>query len=121
MSRTTNKQLAAMSQEERSAWIASLSADETMVLHVPVGHRVSLLLIAHTKRVLVRDRHATTEDQLRALELLNSLTDSFLTPAAMVAVQPACATAAEMIKHALSLDGENERLTKSCDVLSSWE
>jgi hypothetical protein len=118
---TTNKQLEAMSQEERAAWRESLSADEKLVLQIPVGYRVILLLIAHTKRALVRGG-MTVGDQLEMLERLATLRDeTFITSAVMGAVQPACATAAEMIGEALALDGENERLTKSYEMLASWE
>lgn len=120
MSTMTNKQLAAMSDGERVAWLNSLTGDEAAVATFPVGHRVTLLLIAHTKLALIQGG-MTVGDQLQMLEKLTALTDKVITPAVMAAVQPACATADRMIGEALALDGENERLTKSWDMLSSWE
>jgi hypothetical protein len=120
MSTMTNRQLDAMQDGERAVWFNSLTGDESLVVLMPVGHRVTFLLIALAKRALVQGG-MTVGDQLQMLERLMALTDTFITPAVLAAVQPCCETADKMIGEALALDGENGRLTKSWNMLSSWE
>jgi len=59
--------------------------------------------------------------RLKLLELLNSLTDNWLTPEMLAIIAPASDTEMAMVNEARSLDREDDRLGQaSFDVLTSW-
>jgi len=110
----TDEQIHGQSSEERHAWLDSLNADESAIVHTPVGHRYTLVIISETKRLLAMDLSAA--HRLRFLEFLDSCTDNFLTAEAVAIVEPMCDEAYEMVKEARKLGA-----SKALDVLARWE
>jgi hypothetical protein len=116
----TNKQLAAMTQEQHAAWIDGMTEDERLVVNVPVGYLCSMVIVSHIKRALVSCKMSVGL-RLRMLELLNANVDLYFTEAALAAIEPACDTAVEMIHECLKVDEGNPRIGKGFDLLASWE
>jgi hypothetical protein len=110
----TSEQIGRQSSEERHAWLDSLNNDESAIVHTPVGHRYTLVIISELKRILLQPLAA--EHRLRFLEFLDSQTDHFLTAEAIAAVKPMCDEAYEMVKEARKLGA-----AKSLDVFARWE
>jgi hypothetical protein len=116
----TNRQLAAMNQEQHAAWLDGMTEDERFVVNVPVGYRCTLVMVSHVKRALVSCEMPLGE-RLRMLEGINSFVDSYFTEEALAAVEPACKTGAEMIKECLKIDRGNLKLSKGFDLVASEE
>jgi hypothetical protein len=110
----TDEQIHRQSSEERSAWLNSLNEGESAIVHCPVGHRYTLVLISETRRLL--STNLSAEYRLRFLEFLDRCTDNFLTPEAIALVEPICNEAYEMVKEARKLGA-----SKALDVFARWE
>src|SRR5260221_7092564 len=110
----TDEQIGQQSSEERHAWLDSLNDDETAIVHTPVGHRWTLVVISETKRLLLMELSAA--HRLRFLEFLDHCTDTFLTTEAIAAIEPICDEAYEMVTEARKLGA-----AKALDVFARWE
>jgi hypothetical protein len=99
---------------EHCAWLASLNDDESAIVHTPIGHRWTLVVISETKRMLLGN--VPTEHRLRFLEFLDHCTDTFLTAEVVAGVEPMCDEAYEMVKEARKLGAG-----KALDVFAKWE
>lgn len=73
----------------------------------PVGYRYQLLLIAFTKYVL--SLKMGQGQRLRFLELLNDMTDRFITPEMLAVVEPMSETEVNMLIAARSLDAADDK------------
>jgi hypothetical protein len=102
--------------EEHKAWWASLSAEQKMIAHIPVGYKFNLLLIALIKRALKCKMSAG--ERLQILERLNGMTDGYITPEMLAMIEPAGNTEFEIIKEAQSLDTTADRCEASFAVLT---
>lgn len=116
----TNEELEGMNDEQRAAWMASLNADETLILQCPAGYRFNLVAVSYLKRVLAT-RQMTIGDQLEFLEALNGMVDERFTTEGLALVKPADDISAQMIEEARKLDADDSTLSRSFDVLTSWE
>jgi len=110
----TSEQIGRQSSDERIAWLDSLNDDESVIVHVPVGHRYTIVIISEIKRMLLHDLSAA--HRLRFLEFLDSHTDMVLTAEAIAAVEPMCDEAFELVKEARKLGA-----AKALDVFARWE
>jgi hypothetical protein len=110
----TSEQIGRQSSEERGAWLDSLNDDENAIVHCPVGHRYTLVIISEAKRLLAHELH--TADRLRFLEFLDSCADKSLTTEAIAAIEPMSDEAHEMVKEARKLGA-----SKALDVFARWE
>jgi hypothetical protein len=111
----TNKQISAMTQEQRIAWLDGMTADERLIVHTPVGYRYTMVFVAHVKRALV-SCEMPVGARLQMLEAINGSVDSYFTAAALAAIEPACDTEAQMIEECLKIEDG-----KGLDLLASWE
>jgi hypothetical protein len=98
---------------EHHAWIEAMNDDEKAILHCPVGHRYTLVMISEAKRMLLMDLSA--EHRLRFLEFLDRCTDIFAADA-IAQIKPMCDEAYEMVKEARKLGAR-----KALDVLARCE
>jgi hypothetical protein len=110
----TAEQIYRQSHDERCAWLDSLNDDESAIVHTPVGHRWTLVVISEIKRMLLGN--IPTEHRLRFLEFLDRCTDTFLTAEAAAGIEPMCDEAYEMVKEARKLGAG-----KALDVFAKWE
>ena len=110
----TSEQIGRQSSEERGAWLGSLNDDESTIVHVPVGHRSTMVVISETKRLL--SMKLSAEHRLRFLEFLDSCTDTFLTAEAVSIIEPMSDEAYEMVKEARRLGA-----AKALDIFARWE
>jgi hypothetical protein len=110
----THDEIDRQSHEERCAWLDSLNDDESAIVHTPVGHRWTLVVISETKRLL--SMNLSAEHRLRFLEFLDNCTDNFLTAESISIITPMCDQAYEMLKETRKLGAK-----KSLDVLARWE
>lgn len=107
----TDDDLHAMTEAERDAWTASLSADEQVILHTPIGYRYILVAIAEIKYWLTRETPA--EFRLRLLQFLEGQADMF-TPEAISIIEPMPPDGLEIVREARKLG------KKWLDVVSQW-
>jgi hypothetical protein len=107
----------ASDQDKHAAWLDSLSDDDRLVVHTPVGYQHLMLWAAYVKRALQGDMKAGK--RLRLLERLNSITDWYFTPEMLAAIEPMCDTGDAMMREALSLDGD-KGCENSFKILTSW-
>jgi hypothetical protein len=117
---TTNKQIDAMNDEQHRAWLDGMTADERLVVGTPIGYLYTLVIVAHTKRVLV-SYEVPVGERLRMLEAINGFVDNIFTAEALTVIEPACDTAMEMIRECMKVDEGNPRCGKAFDLLASWE
>jgi hypothetical protein len=110
----TSEQINRQSSDERIAWLDSLNEDENAIVHTPVGHRYTLVIISETKRLLAMNLSA--EHRLRFLEFLDNCTDNVLTAETISIIEPMSDEAYEMVKEARKLGTK-----KALDVLARWE
>jgi len=96
---------------EHCAWIDSLNEDQTIILHTPIGHRYSLVMIAVTKRFLTTK--LPTETRLKLLEFLEREEASGF---AVAMVQPICDDGYAIYREAQKLGAH-----KALDVYASWD
>jgi hypothetical protein len=106
-------------QGQHAAWLASLSDDDRLAVHTPAGYIHLMQWASAAKRALQWEMRPGK--RLKLLELLNSLTDNWLTPEMLAIIALAGDTEMEMMNEARSLDREDDRLGQaSFDVLTSW-
>jgi hypothetical protein len=105
----------AMSHDDRTAWINSMSAVEQEVLFCPAGYRYTMIIAAFVKRALVTI-DMTAGERLHMLEQLTKMVDRYFTHAALAAIKPAGATFAAMVVEAQKLGDK-----KSFVLLTSWD
>jgi hypothetical protein len=90
-------------QVAHAAWLASLSDDERLIVHMPPGYQFELVFIAYAKRVLEHDPLSVGQ-RLQLLEFLESRADGFFGPAAVAAIAPASSPFAAIVDEALRPD-----------------
>src|SRR5262245_49131717 len=73
--------------EKHCAWLASLSSDESLVVHTPSGYLLTFIIVALTERALLT-KDIKPADQLLLLEKMNGLTDQYFTPEMLATVEP---------------------------------
>ena len=95
------------SPEAQGAWLASLSADETLIVHVPVGHQWNMIAASLVKRWLQGKMDAGL--RLRLLESLTGMTDIYLRPEMLAMIEPMCNTAYQIWSEAKTLDREGDK------------
>jgi hypothetical protein len=89
------------------------------VAHCPEGYKHLLVVVAVTKRALT-EYQMTGGQRLDVLQKLGSLQDSYLTPAAVAAVEPASDTFMEIFREARKLnDASDPGGTASAKMLVS--
>jgi hypothetical protein len=81
---------------EHCAWLDSLTGDEYRIVHTPVGHLMSLAYIAHFKYALTT-LSMEAHERLRFLNYIAGCVDGPITADAVAAIEPACATAVQML------------------------
>jgi hypothetical protein len=116
----TNKEIEAMTDEQRSAWLDGMTPDEKLVVYTPPGYLSTLVIVAYTKRALV-SYEIPIGERLRMLETINGFVDTAFTAEALAVIEPACHTAMEMIHECLQVDEGKPRLGKAFDLMASWE
>lgn len=117
----SNLQPEEMGEEEHRAWLDSLSDEERMIVDVPRGYMHHMLAIALGKRILADD-DLRLGDRLYVLEMINALTDSYISPEMLAAIQPMSDTELTIFREAKSLDADGEKLGQaSFKVLTSWK
>jgi hypothetical protein len=93
-------------------------SDDTDIERVPAGYKHTLLIVAVLKSALATCE-MTAREQLEILETLNGLVDSYLTSAALAALEPAEPATIEVVRQAWRLDGNTDK--PSFAVLTSPE
>jgi hypothetical protein len=93
-------------REQHLAWLDSLSADETLIVNVPAGHRWNMVAASSIKRWLQEKMDAGL--RLRLLESLNGMPDIYLRPEMLAMIEPMCDTAYAIWKEAKTLDREGD-------------
>jgi hypothetical protein len=102
--------------EAQSAWLNSLSPDESLIAHWPAGRQQDLIWIALAKRVLLDFGTSHPAEQLRLLECMHKLAD----PEMVAIIDPAGDTECQIIDAARSLDPPDDKWGRaSFDVLTS--
>jgi hypothetical protein len=86
----------------------------------PPGYLYTIVIVSYFKRALVTIEMPVAE-RLHFLETINKCVDAYFTEAALAAIEPACDTAAEMIRECFKVDEGNRRSGKSLDLLASRE
>jgi hypothetical protein len=105
--------------EKHCAWLASLSSDESLVVHTPSGYLLTFIMIALTKRALLT-KDIKPADQLLLLEKMNGLTDQYFTPEMLATVEPMGNTEYKIFEKAKSLDRPGDKAGRaSYKVLTS--
>ena len=92
-----------LGSEQHRAWLASLSPDESLVVHTPAGYLFDFLAVAMGKRALMT-KGIKPAEQLAVLERMHALVDEYFTPEMLAAVQPMCDTGCAIFEEATSLD-----------------
>jgi hypothetical protein len=118
----TNSEISAFTDEQRRAWQASWSHDESAIAHTPTGHRYTMIIAAYVKRLLVTPAaRFTANDQLKMLEGLASLIGTYFTADALAAIDPACDVFMSMVDEAKRANKDPKRCNESFEILTSWE
>src|SRR5258708_22261781 len=110
----TSEQIGRQWSDERIAWLDWLNGDESAIVHTPVGHRYTIVIISEIKRRLLQPLSAA--HRLRFLEFLDSHTDLVLTAEAIASIEPMCDEALEMVEEARKLGA-----AKALDIFARWE
>jgi hypothetical protein len=110
----TNQQLDQLSQAERSAWIESLSEDESAILYCSIGHRYTLVFVALVKHMLAMD--IPPNYRLEYLGWLDRRDEAWLSPQIIAAIEPMCEDGYELLREAMKLGHK-----KGFDTIASWE
>src|SRR5262249_10490080 len=79
----TNKELEAFDDEDRRAWLASMTPDERIVVYFPRGYRFDVIIASYTKFALTLPMGAST--RLEFLESLDKLTGEYFNSQALAA------------------------------------
>lgn len=105
--------------EGQSAWLASLTPDESLIVHTPAGYLMFFVVVALTKRALAMDDMKAGE-RLYFLEKLNGLTDQNFTPSMLATIEPMSDLEYEIFCEAKSLDGTDDKSAEaSFQILTS--
>jgi hypothetical protein len=105
--------------EQHSAWLASLSPDEVLVVYTPPGYQMNFIIVALTKRALLMEEIKPGE-QLELLENMNALTDRYFTAEMLSMIEPVSDTEYEIFAAAKMLDKPSDKCaTASFKVLTS--
>jgi hypothetical protein len=105
--------------ETHSAWLASLSPDESLIVNTPQGYLLMFIVVALTKRGL-RANNIKPAEQLFLLEKMNGLTDQYFTPEMLATIEPMGDTEYEIFREARSLDPPDDKTAAaSFKVLTS--
>src|SRR5262249_6135668 len=115
----TNKQIDALTNEERGAWIDGMSEDERMIVYTPVGYLHDMVTVSVIKRALTTQK-LTTAEQLEMLEALGKIGDRYFTAEAVAAIKPICETGVQIVREARQTDRTEDR-SESFMLLGSWE
>jgi hypothetical protein len=110
----TQDQLRRMSSEESSAWLDSLSADDSLIVGCPVGKRYTLVFVSIVKRLLAQEMSPAY--RLKFLEWLGKCGDTWLSPATIGIVEPMCDQGDEMVREARKLGAK-----KMLDVVGQFD
>lgn len=104
--------------EKHSAWLASLSADELLVVRTPVGYLHTFIAVSLMKRALLTEGIKPAE-QLDLLEKMNSWLDLYFTREMLATIEPICDTGYAIFAEAKSLDRPADKLGQaSFEVLT---
>ena len=96
------------------AWLDSLNADQNLIVHAPVGHRYTLIVISELKRMLTAETLPTVA-RLRFLEFLADLSDVW-PPEIIASIEPMCDAGAEIVREAQKLGA-----SKALDKYAEWD
>jgi hypothetical protein len=108
------------SHEAHCAWLASLSPDESFVVHTTAGYLMSYLMAAATKRWLSSES-LKPADRLFMLEKMHAMTDTYFTLEMLTTIQPMGDVEYQIMNEAWSLDPPDEKArgNASFEVLTS--
>lgn len=81
---------------EHDAWLDSLTGDEYRLVYTPIGHLASLAHIAWFKHGLL-NVEMMAHERLRFLNYIACCVEGLITAEAVAAIEPSCATGAEMM------------------------
>ena len=99
--------------------LESLTGDDLLIAHTPLGRRWNMIAASLAKRVLQEDMPAGL--RLRFLECLNAMIGLNFTAEMLAMIEPMCDTAFEIWKEAKTLDPKNDKACMaSFNVLASW-
>jgi hypothetical protein len=110
----TEEEIDQQTHDERCAWLASLDADETLIVHTPCGHKSVLVFIAHMKRVLQSE--IPTACRLKFLEGIASCRDHVLSEEAIAAIEPLSDEGQAIVDEAMKLGAR-----QALDIFARWE
>jgi hypothetical protein len=98
---------------EHCAWLDSLNADQNLIVHTPVGHRYTLVVISELKRMLASE--IPTKHHLRFLEFLDDHSDVW-PPEIIASIEPMSDAGAEIVREARKLGA-----SKALDKCAEWD
>jgi hypothetical protein len=98
-----NNSPAPYSHEAHCAWLASLSADESLVVQTPSGYLMFFLMTAATKRWLSFE-DLKPADRLFMLEKMHGMIDQYFTSEMLATIQPMGDIEYQIWREARSLD-----------------
>jgi hypothetical protein len=81
---------------EHCAWLDSLTGDDYRMIYLPSGHLQNLAYVAYFKYALL-NVSMTADQQIKFLDCIAGMVYGPVTAEAIEAIQPACATAIEML------------------------
>ena len=97
----TNDHLSKFSPDERSAWIDSLSEDESAILYCPIAHRYTLVFISLVKQLLAEE-DLPAHYRLKYLEWLDKRNEPWESPQIISAVEPMCAEGYQLLRETMN-------------------
>jgi hypothetical protein len=109
-----SQQISEMSDAQRSAWIDSLTEDESEILHCPQTSKCVLVFISLLKQLLADDIPASY--RLKFLQWLDRRNDWWCSLEIIAAIDPMCDDGHELLRETMKLGHK-----KGFDTLGSWE
>jgi len=103
--------------DEHSAWLASLSADEALIVHSPIGYLYTLVFLSELKRILKSEM--PTKYRLRFLEFIDSRSDEW-PPEIIAILEPMCDAGAEIMAEAHKLGKKQLDKIAEFEVFSAF-
>lgn len=90
---------------EHCAWLDALDGEEWLIVHMPPGHLMSLAFASNFKRALLTVEMSAGA-RLKFLDGMARMIYGPVTAEAIAAIEPACDTAAKMLREINSLPKE---------------
>ncbi|KRR22632.1 hypothetical protein CQ14_30970 [Bradyrhizobium lablabi] len=90
---------------EHCAWLGSLTGNEYRIVHMPIGHLMSMAYVSYFKYALL-NCEMTAAERLRLLDGIAKCVHGPITSEAIEVIDPACATALQILKEINSVGRE---------------